>query len=70
MRLIGGLDGLGSGLDELHHVIGVGDHRHVVGGDFGGGGAHAGGELLTSGAVQGVIHCPPERVAQARRSAA
>jgi hypothetical protein len=26
-RLIRGLDSLGSGLDELHHVIGVGDHR-------------------------------------------
>ena len=40
-----GLDSLGSGLDELHHIIGVGDHRHMVRRDFDGGDAHAGGEL-------------------------
>jgi hypothetical protein len=34
----------GRRLDELHHVIGVGDHRHVVRGDFDGGGPHALGE--------------------------
>jgi hypothetical protein len=44
-RLVRGLDGLGSGLDELQHVVGVGDHCHVVGRDLSGGGAHAGGEL-------------------------
>jgi len=38
-RLIRGLDSLGSGLDELHHVIGVGDHRQVVRRDLDGGGA-------------------------------
>src|SRR3954465_2738338 len=31
-------------LDELHHVIGAGDHRHVVRRDFDGGGIHALGE--------------------------
>jgi hypothetical protein len=35
---------LGRPLDELQHVIGVGDHRHVVRGDFDGGGPHALGE--------------------------
>ena len=39
-----GRHSLGRRLDELHHVIGVGDHRHVVRGDFDGGGPHALGE--------------------------
>ena len=34
----------GRRLDELQHVIGVGDHRHVVRRDFDGGGTHALGE--------------------------
>jgi hypothetical protein len=42
---MGGLDGFGGGLDELGHVIGVGDHRYVAGRDFDGGGPHALGEL-------------------------
>ena len=59
----------GRRLDERHHVIRVGDHRHVVRRDFDGGGVHAGGELvlgilLTSGAVQGVAHCLPEPARQ------
>ena len=35
---------LGRRLDERQHVIWVGDHRHVVGRDFDGGGPHAPGE--------------------------
>ena len=31
-------------LDELHHVLGVGDHGHVTRRDFDGGGTHAPGE--------------------------
>src|SRR5205814_2738019 len=31
-------------LDELHHVLRVGDHRHVARRDFDGGGPHAPGE--------------------------
>lgn len=50
-----GLDRLGSGLDELHHVIGVGDHRHVVRRDFDGGGVHAGGELALGIGRDGLI---------------
>ena len=54
-HLIRGLDSLGSGLDELQHVIGVGDHRHVVRRDFDGGGAHAGGELALGIGRDGLI---------------
>jgi len=39
--------GFGGVLDELHHVVGVGDHRHMTGGNLDGGGAHAGGELAS-----------------------
>ena len=53
--LIRGLDSLGSRLDELRHVIGVGDHRHVVRRDFDGGGAHAGGELTLGIGRDGLI---------------
>jgi hypothetical protein len=35
---MGGLDSFGGGLDELSHVIWVGDHRHVAGRDFDGDG--------------------------------
>ena len=42
---MGGLDGFSGGLDELGHVIRVGDHRYVAGRDFDGGGPHALGEL-------------------------
>src|SRR6266545_3522839 len=38
--------GLGRRLDELRHLVGVGDHRDVVGGDLDGGRAHAAGELV------------------------
>ena len=37
-------NGLGGGLDELGHLVGVGDHRHVAGRDLDRGGAHALGE--------------------------
>jgi hypothetical protein len=41
---------LGGGLDELHYVFGVGNHRHVVRRDFDGGGAHPrGGPALGIG---------------------
>jgi hypothetical protein len=43
--LAGGLDGLGGGLDELGHVVGMGDHRQVAGWDFRGGGTHPRAEL-------------------------
>jgi hypothetical protein len=42
---MGGLDSFGGGLDELSHVIWVGDHRHVADRDFDGDGPHALGEL-------------------------
>ncbi len=40
-----GLESVGSRMDELHHVVGVGDHRHVVRRDFDSGCAHSSGEL-------------------------
>src|SRR2546423_4835676 len=42
-------------LDELHHVIGVGDHRHVVRRDFDGGGTHAPGEQTLGIGWDGLI---------------
>jgi hypothetical protein len=45
VRLAGGLDGFGGGLDELRHLVGVRDHRYVTGLDFDGGCAHAPSEL-------------------------
>ena len=39
--LVCGLNSFGSRLDELHHVIRVRDHRHVVGRDFDDGCTHA-----------------------------
>jgi len=42
-------------LDELHHVLRVGDHGHVVRRDFDGGDAHAGGELALGIGRDGLI---------------
>ena len=35
---MGGLDSFGGGLDELSHVSGVGDHRHLADRDYDGDG--------------------------------
>ena len=40
-----GPDGFGGGLDELSHVVGMGDHGHVAGRDFDRRGVHPLGEL-------------------------
>src|SRR5690554_144952 len=36
---------VGRGRDQAQHVVGMRDHRHVIGRDFDGGCAHSGGEL-------------------------
>jgi HxlR-like helix-turn-helix len=55
VRLTGGLDGFGGGLDELRHLVGVRDHRYVTGLDFDGGCAHALGELALGVGRDGLI---------------
>ena len=54
-RLVWGLDCFGGSLDELHHVVRVRDHGHVVGGDFDRGGPHALGELALGVGRDGLI---------------
>jgi hypothetical protein len=49
------LDSFSGRLDELHYVVGVGDHRYVVCGNLDGGGAHALGELPLSVGRDGLI---------------
>src|ERR1700683_5320011 len=53
--LVRGLDCLGGSLDELHYVVGVRDHGHVVGRDFDRGGPHTLGELALGSGRDGLI---------------